>query len=128
MEIGLQLHLGPGAPDSELDDVTRALRDELAATPVHRVELGTELAAPELTKGFGLVALGSLILAFLDAGGLSQVVDVLSAWLQRDAHRTVTMTDGQRTIEVAGLSAKDQRELITRWLSATAAEEGGSDG
>jgi hypothetical protein len=121
MDVGLQLDLGPGVADAELDDAARALRDELAATSVHHVALGAAVDAPAGSKGFGLAALGALVLQFVDAGGLGQVADVLTVWLQRDAHRTVTLTDGNRTIELTGVRAAEQRALLTDWLATSTA-------
>lgn len=121
MDVGLQLDLGPGVADAELDDAARALRDELAATSVHHVALGAGVDAPAGSKGFGLAALGALVLQFVDAGGLGQVADVLTAWLQRDAHRTVKLTDGNRTIELTGVRAAEHRALLTDWLATSTA-------
>jgi hypothetical protein len=121
MEVGLHLDLGPGAGDAELDGAARALRDQLAATSVHRVALGADADAPAGAKGFGLAALGALVVQFVDAGGLGQVADVIAAWLQRDADRSVTLTDGTRTIELTGVRPSEQRAILEGWLAASAA-------
>jgi hypothetical protein len=121
MHVTLQLQLDANSDSAELDDSTRELLRELSTTPVENVQLVTQSDSPSHTKGFGLAAIGALAMHILDGGGLRQVADVLTAWLQRDAHRTITLTDGLRKIEVTGLSATSQRDLIESWLATSAA-------
>ena len=114
----MELRLGrSGADAAELDELTRALRDELDQLDGVETAVAEESSVAH-AKGIGLGAIGAFLLQLVQAGAFSQVAGVLTGWLSRDKDRTLTLQDGERKIEVHGISKKDQQAALTAWLEA----------
>ena len=76
---------------------------------------GLELAAgPELAI---------LIAAFGTAGGLHGLAAVLNAWFSRNEHKSITLTRGDETLDMKGLSKKEREKLIKRLLGDAQQEQ-----
>lgn len=60
--------------------------------------------------------LAILIAAFGTAGGLHGLAAVLNAWFRRNEHKSVTLTRGDETHDMKGLSKRERAELINRLL------------
>ena len=113
VDVGLQLSSKGGK--NELDDLTRQLRDELLGLDVDDVQLVSKGAPPPEAKGLGLLAVGGLIVKLVGSKAFANVVAAVAAWLARDKSRTAKLKIGNETIELSGLSAKQQQALIDTW-------------
>jgi hypothetical protein len=110
--VGLQLSLGAGTDQAELDELTRLLRDELLELDVEEVDLVGDGAQPKAAKGFGLLAVGGLIVKFVGSTAFANVVAAVTGWLGRNKGRTAKIVIDGQSIELSGLSAAQQQELI----------------
>ena len=115
----MELRLGrSGADAAELDELTRALRDELDQLDGVETAIAEESSVAH-AKGIGLgAAIGAFLLQLVQAGAFSQVAGVLTGWLSRDKDRALTLQDGERKIEVHAISKKDQQAALAAWLAA----------
>lgn len=118
LDVGLQLSSKGG--EGELDELTRQLRDELLNLDVDDVQLVSKGAPPAEAKGFGLLAVGGLIVKFVGSKAFANVVAAVGVWLARDKGRTAKLKIGDETIELSGLSAKQQQALIDTWTKKVA--------
>jgi hypothetical protein len=116
--ISLGIHIDLGQPESDewVADATANLVAEVWETPIDEVHLIDDNSPPDTAKGFGLVALGSFVVRFATGEALGHLADVLVAWLGRDKGRSLTLTDGDRSLELTGLSAKNQRAIAIEWM------------
>jgi hypothetical protein len=108
--------------DEHLDELTRLLCDELREADVRSVDRIAGGVTPPSAKGLGLSEIGSLIVTLLNAGALTQVVDTIRSWLDRDKGRSAELTLGADRIKLTGLSAADQRALIEAWIARAGTE------
>jgi len=114
-QLAVKLDLGAGASEEQADELTRALREEL-------VDLGADVDlvdaddAPDGGKGFGLLAVGSLIVKIASSDALGNVVGALKAWVTRDAKRSVKLVLGDDSLELTGVTGAQQQQLIDEWL------------
>ena len=82
---------------------------------VDRVSAGP---VPEGARGLDLSALGALIVSVgQSAPVLGQVVNVIQAWAARSPKRSAKLTIGGDTLELGGLSERDQRLVIRDWMA-----------
>jgi hypothetical protein len=121
-QMALKVDLGPEALEDETDAATRSLLDELSQLDVASVDLVNAGDAPEATKGFGLIEVGSLVVKFVSSGALGKVVDAVKGWLSRDANRTVKLVVEDETIEMTGVSSEQQQQLIDQWVKSVASK------
>jgi hypothetical protein len=122
--LGLQLGLGPAGDEHQLDDMTRQLRAELLELDVEGVDLVDAGMALATAKGFGLVEVGGLIVKLGGGEVLRKVVETVRAWLARDANRSAKLVVSGNAIELTGLTAKQQQQLIETWIQQVAAGAG----
>ncbi|NVI92965.1 hypothetical protein HUX53_38280 [Actinomadura sp. BRA 177] len=102
----------------ELDELTRSLEAELklldSVTSVERPEAGD---SPEGAKSGTLMAIGTLVVSgVFSRTALRALVDLVAEWRKRTEARKVELVEGDDSLAVEGLSAKEQRELIDQWL------------
>ncbi|WP_396450201.1 hypothetical protein [Actinomadura sp.] len=101
----------------ELDELTRSLEEELllldSVTEVER----PEEESPEGAKSATVAAIGTLIVSgVFSRAALRALVGLVAEWRKRTEARKVELVEGDDSLAVEGLSAKEQRELIDRWL------------
>jgi hypothetical protein len=117
LQLRLQLDVTDGTPE-EIDRLTRLLRSELLALDVQHVDLPAD-EGPEYAKGFGLAEIGSLVVSVATGGAAGPVLDLIRAWIGRGDGRTAKLVVDGNSIELTGLSRKQQQQLIDNWLSHT---------
>ena len=115
--LAIKLDAGPDAQIPEVDQLTRALRHALLDTDAEAVDLAGEDALPEGAKGFGLVAVGALLVK-LGPGALAAVVKVVQQFVSRADHRKAKLELAGESIELSGISSGQQQQLIDAWVAA----------
>jgi hypothetical protein len=109
---------GPDDDAEELAELTQRLRGELLELDVDAVELAAWDHAPEGAKGLELLGVGALVVQFaLRPQILTSVVDATVAWLGRQRNRTVKLTLDDDSLEVTGVSTREQQRLIELWIA-----------
>ncbi len=102
----------------ELDELTAAMRRELLQLDVQSVDRVSGGPAPEGAKGIELAELGALVVSLGKATPvLGQVVAVIEAWVARSPNRTVKLTLDGDTLELNGMSERDQRQVVKDWMA-----------
>jgi len=102
----------------QLEEMTSAIRHQLLELDVASVERPPRGPAPDGTRGIDVGAIGSLIVELGKATPvLGLVVDLIRAWAARSPDRTVKLTIGGDTLEIAGLSELDQHIVIRDWMA-----------
>jgi hypothetical protein len=115
VDVGLNVE---GASPRELDELTAALRRELLALDVASVDRPPVGEVPEGARGIELAAIGALIVDLGKATPvLGQVVEIVRAWASRSPSRSVKLTIGGDTLEIGGLSERDQHLVIRDWMA-----------
>ncbi len=115
-QLAVQIGLGAGSDASDLDSAALQLRRELMQLDVDDVRRRSAMPPPEGARGADATLLGALIVS-ASAGALPAVVSAIAAWLRRRPGRTVTLSIGGDRIEVRGVSADMERELIDAFLA-----------
>lgn len=106
-----------GAADLDaehLESAARSLRRELAEGDVEDVTFASTPPPPG-AKGEGF-SWGTLILSLASGQGFAAVVGKLLDWGTRRPDLTLTMEIGGDKLQVGGLSATEQHQLIKAWL------------
>ncbi|MPY65028.1 hypothetical protein FNH08_50210 [Streptomyces spongiae] len=111
--LGAQADVGP----EELEALGLGLRNQLLELDVEDVELADGGAAPTGAKSPELIATGALAVS-LALPVLRSVVKVVVAWMEHRPVRTVTITIGDNSLEVQGVSAGNQQKLIDAFIVA----------
>ena len=117
-QLEVNLHIDDDVSPLELEELTAAMRRELLLLDVQSVDRVSGGPAPEGAKGIELAAIGALIVNLGKATPvLGQVVEVIQAWAARSPNRTVKLTLAGDTLELGGISANDQHQVITDWMA-----------
>jgi hypothetical protein len=117
-EIQVELRLPDGADAEELDAATARLRDELLDLDVERVERVRGGEAPPGARSGELAALGELLLVLArNTETISSVLGSLRAWLGRDHGRSVRLVIDGDSLEVTGISSREQERLIETFVA-----------
>jgi hypothetical protein len=104
------------ADPEELADLTAHLRHELLGLDVEAVESPRLGEPPPGSRAVDLVALGTLIVTVANPELLVAVVAAVRAWLAGSQQRSVKVTLDGDTLELTGLSAKEQHRVVAQWL------------
>lgn len=100
------------ADASELDQATRALRDDLVDLDGCTVTQ-PNAPAPAGTKGIDPAVLGQLLLATVGSGGIAvTVVSVVRDWLMRNKDYKLRIKRGETEVELAGANAQELKGLL----------------
>lgn len=122
MASALAIELSEADSDpGRLDELTTRLRDELLELDVDDVERVRVGEAPDGSRAFELEAIGALLVTMQQSGALvAKVVNTVREWLKRDPEptRKVTMTLGDRTIELTAASSDQQDQLVAEFIRA----------
>ncbi|MFL5725253.1 MAG: hypothetical protein ACJ765_11185 [Chloroflexota bacterium] len=117
-QLEINLQVDDDMSSLELEELTAAVQRELMQLDVTGVDRVSAGPAPDGSRGVDLAALGALIVQVGKATPvLGQVVDVIQAWAARSPKRTATLTIGGDTLELGGLSERDQRLVIRDWMT-----------
>ncbi|NEA98652.1 hypothetical protein [Streptomyces sp. SID13726] len=123
MQIAVVIELADGDAE-ETDAQTRALQEELllldAADTVH---LPVGATAPPGSRGGTVTTLGALLVTgVFSRAALGALVSLVGEWRQRAQARRVELTEGEDSLIVEGVSAKDQKALVEAWLRRRSGE------
>jgi hypothetical protein len=114
--LGIQLAVGPDTDAEEVAEATLQLRRELLDLDVDAVELPAAGQAPPGTKAAELAALGALAVTVAKSPLLGPVVAAIRAWLGGSPQRSIKLELDGDTLELTGVSSKEQRRLVDEWL------------
>jgi hypothetical protein len=120
LQLAVKLDLGPDGDGAEADRSMRLMRNELLQLDATSVDLVGNIDAPAGTKAFGLASVGSLVVNLTAAPVLRAIVEVVRAWVARNANRSAKLVVAGETIELTGISADQQQRLIDEWLMRVA--------
>lgn len=120
--VDVTVELGPNSDALAVDGAVRDLRTELLDLEVRSVALAGDSGPDSRVKGVDLVEVGGLVVELFAAGALGQLVDAIRLWLDRDRHRSVTLTIGDRSISVTGASREQTDQLIDALRTAAPAD------
>ena len=116
----LELHVsldGEFADSETLADSAAQLIQELSDLDVDDVRQAEGGAAPPGSKGVELLAVGALIVDLArNTKVLTQIVDTVRDWLNRNDAESVRLEIGGDIIEVKGASSDERRALIESWV------------
>ncbi|MBP8196108.1 MAG: hypothetical protein KAY55_02985, partial [Deltaproteobacteria bacterium] len=123
----VRVEAGADADAAELDALTRQLARELAKLPDAEVTRATQSATPDQmddgalrAKGLSMYELGTLLVKLAPTAALLvPVVEVIKAWVVRNAHRKVTIECRGQKIELAGMSVDEMDRRVAEFRSAT---------
>ena len=117
-QLDISLEIDDDISSLEYEELTEAVRRELLQLDVESVDRITAGPVPEGARGLDLSALGALIVSVgQSAPVLGQVVEVIRAWAARSPKRSAKLTIGGDTLELSGLSERDQRLVIRDWMA-----------
>jgi hypothetical protein len=106
-----------GADDEQVAELTLQLRQELLELDVEAVEPARKGQLPEGAKAVEAIAAGGLIISLVKSAGLlNAVVNTVQSWLTRLGSRSVKLELDGDVLEVTGVSAQQQRDLIKTWV------------
>ncbi len=120
LQLAVKLDLGTDSDAAEADQSIRLMRNELLQLDATSVDLVGNIEAPADTKAFGLASVGSLVVSLTAAPVLRAVVEVVRAWVSRNANRSAKLVVAGEAIEVTGISPEQQQRLIDEWLMRVA--------
>jgi hypothetical protein len=117
-ELALTVRLTEEGADAErLEQLTGALRLELLDLGVEDARPAREGRAPEGTKAGSAMDLGTLLVTLLGSPLLVEAVRLVEGWVKREHSRSATLTYGERTLTVNGISRGDQRRMIDQFIA-----------
>jgi hypothetical protein len=114
--LGIQIAVGPDADAEEVADATLQLRRELLDLDVEAVELPAAGEPPPGTRAVELAALGALVVTVAQSPLLGPVVAAVRSWLAGAPQRSIKLELDGDTLELTGLSSKEQQRLVDEWL------------
>jgi hypothetical protein len=119
LEVGAQA----GSDDEELAELTARLRRELLQLDVEGVERPPSGLPPSGAKGVDAVALGTLVVTLARSpGALAAFAKTVQGWLTSRQSRTVKLELDGDSIELDGVSSRDQERLVELWIGRHTAE------
>jgi len=117
IELKLVLNPAPQTDAEELDRLTRQLRQDILDLEVEDVRLPEAGEVMAGAKGSPL-DVGALLITLLVSGGaVPPLIELIRSLLTHHSLRSVTLEIDGDKLEVQGLSAREQRELIEAWMS-----------
>lgn len=109
----------PDADDDRLEHLALGLREELLEVDVDDVRRLRAGEAPAGTRGLELAAIGALLVSVkVSTETVGAVVRTIRGWLTRGTPegRSVTVTIGDRTLQLQSASPDQQERLIEEFL------------
>lgn len=118
IRLALRVDAGPRADVEEVDELTLQLRRELAELEVDSISSHRVGAPPPGARAVDVAALGMLIVTLgRSPEVLGAVVGTIQSWLAGRPRRSVRLEVDGDVLDVTGLSAADQRRLISTWVA-----------
>jgi hypothetical protein len=115
--LGIQVAVGPDGDVDEIAQATVHLRRELLDLDVDAVEVPTAGEPPPGSRAVDAAAVGALVVNMADSQLLVAVVTAIRAWLAGSPRRSVKLQLGGDSLELSGVSSKEQRRLTDEWLA-----------
>jgi hypothetical protein len=116
--IELQVGIAPGSDDEELAELTARLRRQLLDLDVAGVDRPQTGDAPIGAKGVDAIALGTLVVTLARSpGALTALAKAVQRWVASQHNRTVRLELDGDTIELTGVSSRDQEGLVELWIN-----------
>jgi hypothetical protein len=117
ISVALQVGVAAGSDDEEVAELTARLRRELLDLDVAGVDRPPAADAPTGAKGVDAIALGTLVLTLARSPrALNAVARTVQRWLAVQHNRTVKLELDDDTIELTGVSSRDQERLVALWI------------
>jgi hypothetical protein len=104
-----------GADTYETAEITSLLRDEILDLDVEAVEGGAHRSLPEGSKGDASQA-GELVILLAGSGIIPMLVELVRDWTSRRSRTRVTITYGNRRLEIEDVETQRQEEAIATFL------------
>ncbi|TDV36091.1 hypothetical protein CLV71_13269 [Actinophytocola oryzae] len=95
----------------ECDQACRDLRTEVLALDVDRVDLVPDGAVPAGAK-VDAASITTIAVALAGSPVLVQLGHLLRDWVTRANGRKIVVRDGERSLEITGTTAADNRDVI----------------
>jgi hypothetical protein len=114
--LGIQVGLGSDADAEEVAEAAEQLRRELLDLDVESVDVPAAGKAPPGTRGVELAALGGLLVTVAQSQLLAPVIAAIRSWLGANPQRSIKLELDGDTLELSGISSKEQRRLVDEWL------------
>jgi hypothetical protein len=113
-----------GADPEHLEELARALREEILTLDVESVVPGSGGEAPPGARAIDAAAAGALVVSVAPAlEMMARLVTTVVDWLRRSGtERTVRLKIGDDELELSGVSSATQQQLATDWIRAHALE------
>jgi hypothetical protein len=123
--VSIELRVGVAADsdDEELTELTARLRRQLLDLDVAGVDRPPTGDAPSGAKGADAIALGTLVVTLARSpGALRAVANAVHRWVTTQRDRTAKLELDGDTIELTGVSSRDQERLVELWIDRHANE------
>jgi hypothetical protein len=114
--LGIQVAVGRDADAQEVAEATLQLRRELLDLDVDAVEPKAGGEPPPGTRAVELAALGALAVTISQSELLAPVLAAVRWWLADAPQRSIKLELSGDTLELTGVSSKEQQRLIDEWL------------
>jgi hypothetical protein len=114
--LGIQVAVGREADSEEVAEAALQLRRELLDLDVDAVEVQAGGEPPPGTRAVELAALGALAVTISQSELLSSVMATVRWWLAGAPQRSIKLDLGGDTLELTGVSSKEQQRLTDEWL------------
>lgn len=113
-----------GADAEHLEELARALREEILTLDVESVVPRSAGEAPPSTRAVDAAAVGALVVSVSPAlEAMARLVTTVVDWLRRGGtERTVRLKIGNDELELSGVSSATQQQLATDWIRSHASE------
>jgi hypothetical protein len=122
-DLTLLVDAGTDAEGEEIEQLTEQLRLELLELDVDAVRRPSAGEAPPGAKSVGMAAIGALVVEITHSSTmLAAVIGVVQSWLGNRKGRSIKLELEGDSIEVSGISAGDQRELIAAFIARHSTE------
>jgi hypothetical protein len=113
--LGIQVAGGPDDDAEQLAEATMQLRRELLDLDVEGVEV-PGAGEPPGTRAVELAALGALVVTVSQSQLLAPVVAAIRSWPAGSPRRSIKLELDGDTLELTGVSSKEQQRLVDEWL------------
>jgi hypothetical protein len=115
--LSVQVAVGPDGDAEEVAQATVQLRRELLDLDVDAVGMPPAGEPPPESRAVDVAALGALAVNLADSQLLAAVVSVVRSWLVGSPRRSIKLQLGGDSLELTGVSSKEQRRLTDEWLA-----------
>ena len=114
--LGIQVAVGRDADAQEVAEATLQLRRELLDLDVDAVEPQAGGEPPPGTRAVELAALGALAVTISQSELLAPILAAVRWWLADAPQRSIKLELDGDTLELTGVSSKEQQRLTGEWL------------